>query len=74
MGPDIEFVGKVDDRSKSDLTDLNALVYLDYYILPHMDQPKFAAALAPVIERMKADGRDIRLLNDDEFIWINGDS
>ncbi|MEM6811572.1 MAG: Type 1 glutamine amidotransferase-like domain-containing protein [Pseudomonadota bacterium] len=71
MGPDIEFVGDIDDRSKSDIKDLNALGYIDFYILPHMNQPKFAQALEPEIERLKMAGKAIKFLNDDEYIWID---
>ncbi len=70
MGPDIGFVGDIDDRSKSDLSDLTALAYVNYYILPHMNQSKFAKAFAPSIEQMKNDRKDIKFLNDDEFVWV----
>ncbi|MEM7618820.1 MAG: Type 1 glutamine amidotransferase-like domain-containing protein [Pseudomonadota bacterium] len=70
IGPDIEFVGDIDDRSKSDITDLSGLGYIHFYILPHMNNPKFADALKPEIEKLKAASKEVKLLNDDEYIWL----
>lgn len=73
MGPDIEFVGELDDCTNINLKKLTALGYIDFYILPHMNQPKFAKVFEPEMKKFEASGKKVMPLNDSQIIWVEDD-
>ncbi len=68
-GPDISFIGSLDDPAKAELTDYSGLRLVDFLIMPHMDQEKFSEQAHAEIKKIKADIKVIGL-NDDQALWI----
>lgn len=72
-GPDIGFIGTMDDPSQSSLMDYTAMQLVDFLVLPHMNQDNFRDLGKQIIESYQGDHETISL-NDDQAIWVEGNS
>ena len=68
MGPDIGFAAPVDDASRATLSDYKSLGFVDFYIMPHSDQPKFFETLKADLTALESSGKKVVYLKDDEII------
>lgn len=73
--PDINYVRSMDDPSKApSLTDTRGLHLVDFYVMVHMDNTSFAQKANDKIKEMKLGPVPVLCLNDDQAIFVDGQS
>lgn len=70
-GPDIGYVGDMDDRSRSNLSDDHALGLIEYKVLPHLDHPKYGPMIKNRIDQLKKENRNLIGLRDHQVLFVD---
>ena len=68
--PNIDYIGDMDDPSKGNIADYKGLNLIDFYVMPHIDHPKYGPKTVPYIEALKQKGETVIGLNDDHALLI----
>jgi dipeptidase E len=68
--PNIDFIGDMDSSDGVDLESFEAMRLIDFYVMPHLDHPKYGSKAKTVIDEMKSDNK-IFGLEDNQGLYIN---
>ncbi len=70
--PDIDYVREVDDPKKANLKSTQGMGLIDFYLMVHMNQPKFSNAMNKAIIELEKVNAQIRRIEDSQALYIDG--
>jgi dipeptidase E len=73
-GPTLKYLEKADDPTGLPEVVYDGLGLVNFVPMPHWDNADFKAEVTDSARRLKHDGYQVRTLNDDQAVVINGDS
>jgi dipeptidase E len=72
-GPTLKHFETADDPKDAPEALYNGLGFTDFVVVPHMNNPKFAAVIQDINDKLKADGYKTVPLGDTQALVIDGD-
>lgn len=71
-GPLIDFVEEMDDPSKTNLENFEAMNFIDFLFVPHVDHRIFKDKISKILRDLKKEKETVVALNDNQALLVDG--
>ncbi len=70
--PRIDYIENLDDPTKANLTDFEALSLVNFLIMPHINDPVYGPKMVKVLEKLKSGRETVLAITEEQGILVEG--